>query len=490
MVRLSNINERVWFWLSFVIFAAIYASITLVNHYLFRTNAYDLGINNNAIYDYAHFCWNDCMLLQPQFNNVLADHFTLLPVLLSPLYWFFGSYTMLVVQYAAVLLGGYGIYKFCQRKTDSKALPVLAMIHFFCIWGIYSALSYDYHDNVMAAMFVPWLFYYFDKQKWSGVALFFVLIIIAKENMALWMVCLGPGLGLLYRQNRKMLSIGLVMGLVAAVYFTVVVKVIMPGLATPGRGYLHFNYEALGANFSEAFVTLFTRPFYALTVLFANHTGNPGWDGIKPELHIMVLLAGGWALFYRPQYLLMLLPIYAQKLFSDDMGKWGINAHYSIEFVPIITLAVFEFLRKNEKRLPVKALACIICAVAFIATVTKLDYRVSKYYVPVYSRFYSIEHYKQNAFDVAELNSALATVPSTAKVSATSSIVSHVSFRDYIYLYPYVFDADYVVLVTDPNGIYPLNSIEQLEDSMAAYRVKPGWEILYDKNQTLIAHHK
>lgn len=488
MVRLSNINERVWFWLSFVIFAAIYASITFVNHYLFRTFAYDLGINNNAIYDYAHFRWNDCMLLQPQFDNVLADHFTLLPVILSPLYWLFGSYTMLIVQYAAVLLGGYGIYKFCQRKTENKTLPVLAMTHFFAMWGIYSALSYDYHDNVMAAMFVPWLFYYFDKQNWRGVALFFVLIIIAKENMALWMVCLGPGLGLLYRQNRKMLTVGIAMGVVAAVYFAVVVAFIMPSLATPGRGYLHFNYDALGTNFGEAFVTLFTRPVYAFTVLFTNHTGLAEWDGIKAELHIMVLLAGGWAFFYRPQYLLMLLPIYAQKLYSDDMAKWGINAHYSIEFVPIITLAVFEFLRSNEKRFPVKKLAGVICAVTFIATIAKIDNRVSKYYVPVYSRFYNAGHYTQNAFDVEELNQALATIPPKAKVSATSSIVPHIAFRDYIYLYPYVLDADYVVLVADPNGIYLMNSIKQLEDSVSAYRLKPNWEILYDKNQTLIAH--
>ena len=146
-----------------IFFGLLYASISLVNHYNFRTYAYDLGLVNNAIYDYAHFRWNDCMLMQPQFKNILEDHFTLLQVLFSPLYYLFGTYTMLVVQILSVLLGAVGIYKFFSiRNTASFAL--VAMVHFLTAWGIFSALAFDYHDNVIGAMAVPWLFYYFKKE--------------------------------------------------------------------------------------------------------------------------------------------------------------------------------------------------------------------------------------------------------------------------------------------------------------------------------------
>lgn len=90
----TNVNP----WLAGIIFfsSLIYASVSLVNHYFFRTNTYDLGINNNAIFDYTHFRWNDCMIMQPAFENVLSDHFSLYPILVSPFYWIFGTYTMLI----------------------------------------------------------------------------------------------------------------------------------------------------------------------------------------------------------------------------------------------------------------------------------------------------------------------------------------------------------------------------------------------------------
>lgn len=485
MGHLSNISERTWFWLTFILFALIYASITFVNHYVFRTNAFDLGINNNAIYDYAHFRWNDCMIMQPQFENVLSDHFTILPILISPLYWIFGSYTMLIVQYITVLLGGYGIYKFAKLKTDHKYLPVIAMAHFYCIWGIYSALAFDYHDNVMAAMFVPWLFYYFDQLKWKQVAVFFALILISKENMALWMTTLAPGLGLLYKDKTRRWA-GIIMGLAAVVYFGLIVKLVIPSLANSNRAYLHFNYDVLGHNFSDALTTIFTRPWYTFKLLFINPEA-PDFDNIKPELHLMVLLAGGWAFIKRPQYLFMLLPIYAQKLFSNDFGKWGINAHYSIEFAPILAIAVLDFFTTAQNTKYTRYAALGVVLITFLATIWKIDHRSSKWYYPVSTRFYQKQHYIQKDFSVVAMHKALKLIPDGAIVSAQSFICPHLCFRDYIYLYPMVDDAEYVVLAVDQANPYPLGSSEEVLDSIEAYRHKTNWEIIYNQPKAIIA---
>ena len=64
------------------------------------------------------------------------------------------------------------------RFPENKYLPFLAVVHFFSMWGIYSALSYDYHDNVMAAMFVPWLFYFFVEKKFGHAALFLLALLL------------------------------------------------------------------------------------------------------------------------------------------------------------------------------------------------------------------------------------------------------------------------------------------------------------------------
>ena len=85
-----------WLILVFVFFGSVFASISFINHFNFRTYGWDLGINQNAIFDYAHFRWNDCMIMQPSFDNVLADHFSLYPILVSPYYFLAGwEYTNL-----------------------------------------------------------------------------------------------------------------------------------------------------------------------------------------------------------------------------------------------------------------------------------------------------------------------------------------------------------------------------------------------------------
>lgn len=118
----------------FLIFGILYSCISFVNHYNFRTYGWDLGINNNAIFDYAHFRWNDCMIMQPSFTNVLSDHFSLYPILVAPFYWIFGTWTMLVFQILAILFGGLGIYKYVRRLSENETLSRIALLHFFTIW--------------------------------------------------------------------------------------------------------------------------------------------------------------------------------------------------------------------------------------------------------------------------------------------------------------------------------------------------------------------
>ena len=126
-----------------IFFAIVYSLLSLVNHYNFRTYAFDLGLQNNALYDYAHLRFNDCMLLQPQLNNFLSVHFELLPVLLAPFSFVFGTYTLLVFQIIFVLFGGFGVYKYIKEISNSERISFLAQLHFYFFYGIFSALSFD-----------------------------------------------------------------------------------------------------------------------------------------------------------------------------------------------------------------------------------------------------------------------------------------------------------------------------------------------------------
>jgi len=62
-------------------------------------------------------------------------------VILSPLYYLFGSPTLLYIQILSVLFGSIGIYKLIKKRFDQPYLPELAMIHYLSFFGIYSALA-------------------------------------------------------------------------------------------------------------------------------------------------------------------------------------------------------------------------------------------------------------------------------------------------------------------------------------------------------------
>ena len=472
------------------VFGLIFCSISLVNHYNFRTFGWDLGIYNNIIYDYAHFRWNDCILMLPnhQFENILSDHFNLLHFFFSPLYWVLGTYTMLIVQIAGILFGGLGIYNFIKNLTNNKKLAILATIHFFSIWGIYSALGFDYHDNVLAAMFVPCFINYIHLEKWWKATIFFILILISKENMALWAFFIGLGLICLYYKDTKKIKYLTAYTFFSIIYFFIVVKLIIPSLAIEGKEYLHFNFHALGDNFSGAIKTIYTKPIYVFGLLFKNHLNDPVYNGIKAELHYITLLSGGIILIFRPQYLIMLLPIFAQKLFNDDYQKWGLNLQYSIEFVPILTIAVFSWIHKlnNNKRKII--LGYIFVIVCIITTFSTLNSRVSKWYNPEFIRFYKKEHYIRD-FNVKELHKILKLIPDNAIVSAQSMIVPHLAFRDYIYHYPYVQNAEYIVLLTADESKYPLTK-DEYNNKISEYKHSPDWDIFYENEYALIFKRK
>jgi uncharacterized membrane protein len=468
-------------------FAAIYSSISLVNHYNFRTHSLDLAINNQAIYDYSLFHWNTNTIMNK--TNILSDHFSLLEIFVSPFRWIFGSYTLLLFQIFSILFGGIGIFKLVKMNSGNEWFSLIAMVFFFSIWGIFSALSFDYHDNVVAAMLVPWLIYHQQRKEYLPLYIYFGLILVSKENMALWAVFIGFGLFLCHNKDKQLRRSALFLSLIAAVYFILVMKYIMPFFFDKNMSYLHYDFNILGNNFEEALINIIQKPLYTISLLFKNHLNESVSKGIKWELHSMVLLSGGIFMLYKPQYLIMLLPIYGQKLFNNNFVIWGINLHYSIEFVPILTIAAFDAMN-SIKLLKIKFIvAGITTIICIAATVIKLDHRVSKYYNPIESQFYAKQHWRTQ-YDVKKINRLLKTIPGDSKVCAQEMLCPHLAFRRYIYVLPYCKDPDCVIFFTGNDNFYPFKSRADYNSELKKYKESQEWSCFYADSDLVILNRK
>lgn len=471
-----------------IFFGLLFASISLVDHYYFRTYAYDLGIRNNSIWDYAHFRWNSNTVMQPSFDNILSDHFAIIVILLSPFYWIFGTYTLLVAQIAALLVGAYGIYEFVLVKTQNKFLSSIASIHFLSIWGVYSALAFDYHDNVIAAAILPLFFYYLEQSKWKGIIIVFVLILLCKENMALWMVFVCLGAALLYYKDTTRRNGLFIMSFLSGVYMIVAIKFIMPALGNADRAYLHFHYSVLGVDMKEALFFMIQHPIETIKLLFID-PNDLNVDVYKMQLHVAVLMSGGIFLIFRPQYLVMLVPIYAQKLFNDDMGKWGTSYHYCIEFAPIIVLATYDCIARLRNGVINYTLALGALFLTIRTTYSVLENQVIWWQEKNNVQFYKKEHFQNKEINIDELYTIMDKIPPSAVVSAQSTLVPHLSFRDKIYQYPVIEDATYILVVPLQQGKYPLSD-EEYAQSLQKLKDDNNWKIEFQTQHTLLMKKK
>jgi uncharacterized membrane protein len=436
------------------------------------------------MWDYAHFHFNNCTLLQPELKNYLSEHFELFIMLLSPFCYIFGTYTLLIFQIVAILFGGFGVYKYINEISGNEKNSFLAQLHFYFFYGIFSALSFDFHNNVLGAMFVPWFLYFFHLKKWKWTALIFIFQISTKENMPLWMAFVCVGISLLYWKDKTLRMASIIFCVLATCYFILVIKFIMPSLANEGEAYVQIrnNYSAVGSSLSEIISSILTKPIYIFKLLFFNHTGNYFGDNYKTETYVFVLLSGGILFFIRPQFLIMLIPIFAQKMFHNDFLKWGIGAHYSIEFAPICSIGAFYVISKIENIKWKNYLAFGITFLSLAVSVRSFD-RTFTYFDRALQRIYQPGHYKRN-YDVAEAHSGLKLIPDDAKVSAQSAFVPHLAFRDYIYQFPVINDAEFIVF-SYAEYFYPLT--KQSFDVQVAMLLNSGeWEKMYDKNQMVI----
>lgn len=492
-----NQSKEIKFLVAIILFfGLIYSSISLVNHYYFRTYALDLGMFNQAIYSFSHFKMNYFTLdISGAEINYFGDHFSPITILFSPLYYLFGSYTLLIIQIAAILLGGYGIYKYSSLFITNSYIPLLLTIYFFSIWGIYSALSYDFHNNVIAAMLVPWLIYFYTKENKKVFLLFFVLILITKENMALWLAFIIAGLvvkNIVEKrtpfQFKKILAFELPLILLAFSYFVVIIGVVMP-LISHGEGTNQIaRYGHLGNSFSEIIISLLKNPKYIFSLFFESTSTDPITFGIKSELHFMVLISGGFALLYRPYYLIMLIPIYAQKLLTTDYGFWGINNQYSIEFVPILALCLCDFLVKIKAIKLIYLITFLTILLTASYTIQTIRTRKSIWYDNTNSIFFSEKHY-QTEFNRDEIMNALRLIPEEASVSTSPAIAPHIAFRDTFYHFPVVKNASYITLFTEHSSVYPLDQ-EKFRDQIYQYKTGGKYEVIYNKNSLLILKKK
>jgi uncharacterized membrane protein len=458
-------------WAVLLFFAVIYALISFVNHYSFRTYTLDLGFYTNALYDYRLLRWNDSTTIFEKGTNMLGGHFEPLLFLFAPFSWVFGTYTLLVIQVVFLLLGGYGVYTLFEKSGRQIALG--ALIFFLGYFTLFAALAFDFHTNVIAASVFPFLVLGVRKNKPLGFAFAFIFMLLCKENVGLWLVFVLSGLAFEERKNKVWRCRLWLASAFSALYFASVIFWIIPSFSDSGA-YGGFLYSVVGDTPLEALTYVVTHPLETLKLLFVNHSGLELANFYKIEFHLLVLCTGLPLLLWRPAYFFMLIPLYFQKMLHNDPSMWGVGFHYGAEFAPVTAIGIFSAVRDfpSEKW---QKIACVILPFLSLAVTFRSMDSTEMFTDKSRIRFYQKGHYTRK-YKVAPVHHLLGKIPADAVVSAQSPFLPHLALRNFIYQFPIVKDAEFIVF-SKREVTYPLTR-EEFENLTDLYlNDTENWEI-------------
>ncbi len=462
------------FWLvtGFVTIAVtvfcVYFSLYLTAHHdALLTNAEDFGIIDQVLWNTLHgaplhqtICntISDTNCTTPTGVVRLAIHVEPILLPLSLLYAFWTNpKCLLIVQTIVVASGAYPAFWLARLRLRSEVAGACFALIYLLYPALQQALGFDFHAVAFTAALVLYLLYFLYTQQVKAVFTFAVLAMVCKEEIALVVAACGLWSAFFQWRWRS----GLALTLLAVFWFIVATKVIMPAFSPVSHALLLPRYSQLGSP-GALLISIVRHPFSFLNqYLWERHH----------LLYLAFLLAPVLFLpLLAPWIFVLALPALAVNLLSSDPQMYSGYFHYSAEIVPILIFATIEALvvllwllgilvnifieqRENVRR-AAHFLTLFGLSTGMICCTLAID-RVFNGQMPF------AEHYQ---WPVVSEHAKLAEkfihlIPPDASVSAQNKLVSHLSERRFIYLFPYAdHNAEYILLDTT-GDLYPCDTI-------------------------------
>lgn len=417
----------------FALFGVSVLSLIGIFRYLsFSTPNFDFGLFCNMF----HYMKETGLPLVTSERDGLLSHFAvhISPIyyLLLPFYYLFPSPITLQIGQAAVLyIGMIPLLLLCRHfKLSPKVTLTLAFLYAF-----YPALStgcfYDLHENCFLTPLLLFTFYFYEKKKTVPTFLFAFLVLMVKEDAAVYLCVFALYILL---SNRKRWKTGLSMLLFALCYFALALTL----LSRFGEGAMINRFDNLIFNKEEGLLgalrTALYNPGYLLTQLLTDASG--GWGKVLYLAELLLPLAFLPFCTKRPSRWLLLTPLLIN-LLSMYQYQYDIGFQYSFGITAFLFYATVSNLNETEaggshrRLLPlaVGACLCLYLSTAF----------------PTLGTYAGM--YRDNREDYIQMEEALDALPSDASLSVSTMLLAHVADRDTVYEIDYhgnAADVDYV----------------------------------------------
>jgi uncharacterized membrane protein len=439
VVRRSRVEERLDSWLGtnrraelllaciVAIYILTYAGFTCYRHYTFNSAGYDLGLQDQVV-------WNTSQgrlfagSIEPgnPNENYLGDHFQPLMGLLALPYLLYPSvYWLLIFQSVCLGCGAIPLFQIARRELQSS----LAGLVFAMAYCFYPALGYvnrfDFHFEVV---FVPsflmaWNALTRGRQGiaslWLGVA------ILGKEELGLTiaMAALIVALRIRYRW------FGLAWFVVGVAFSLTALFVLIPAFRGSPSDTLG-RYGWLGSTPIGMLWTVLSRPGYVL-----GKVQEIGWFHMMAQLFAPVALLN----LLSPAHFLMLLPALAYNLLSGFEPQHTTYYQYMVPIIPLVFIGALYGL-SNLTRTATQHLSSILpnwngADYRFVGLALLLAAGVFSFWFDNPIRDGIVPAAWDRLPNEQIVRQLIATLPNDVALVTTNYYTPHLSHRQLVYVY-------------------------------------------------------
>lgn len=375
----------------------LYSLLSLLRHTHFQSSAFDLGIFDQTIWQYAHFL-NPFNTIKERF--VLGDHLTLVLPLLAPIFWIWDDVRILLISQAVFIsFSAIPIYWLARLRKFSPFVSLGISFIYSAFYGIQSAVVFDFHPVILGVALLAWFIYFFEAKKKKLFWLTLVLMLAAQENMGIALA--GVGLIYLFKKEHRKSGIYFIVGGIIISFLSVGLVSLMSS-----GGYEYWpSFDSLSP--IHLFFNFFDKSDKLLTWQYSF-----GWFSFLPLFSPGTVLA---AFLDLSQYFL------PQERFGNLTSPF---LHRRAILAPIMVLGLLDVLRFLGKRFNLAVIILIMI--------------LSSLFQQIYFKFplgwLLNAGYWRNQPWIDDNNKMLTFVPKNAAVAATQTLVPHLSHRKEIYL--------------------------------------------------------
>ncbi len=446
----NNIDKILLF--SFILLYIIYFSyFTILRHNGLYTQYFDLGIMDQTVFN----TFKGRILEMTNTHGIenikrMAIHNDIFLALLAPFYAIYkGPQTLLVIQSIIIALGAIPLYLLSKKVLKSKIFSVVLSFSYLIFSPLERANIFDFHAVCLSITFILFMFYFSYIKKYFLSFVFFILVIITKEEVALATCFFGMYLffkNTLSWKDKKLrfsfslkssiIKFALLVILISIIWFVLSIWVIMPYFRK-GQHFAISYYSGFGDSAGNIISGIISNPIKTISIFFQKQSLMYFFFFIAPLFFFPI---------FAPEILILSLPEFAINLLSSNQYMRSFYLQYVSVIIPFVFIATIF----GVKRVLNKVKFINIKIISFLILISTLLFAYLFGPLP-FSRKKDIHPFmfpRKESEKVLEWEKKLKD--ESLIISATDFIAPHFTNRKTFYIFSDRYKlADYVLVRTD-----------------------------------------